>query len=76
MSRLVQSEAAEEQRLAGQDAPAAPAARPDWRGWVALAWVVVWGSAYALIAIQARAPQLWSWIVTLTRNTFPSSVFD
>jgi hypothetical protein len=72
MSRLIPPEVAEEPRLAGAGAPAA---HPDWRGWVALAWVVVCGSAYALTAIQARAPQLWSWIVTLTRNTFLSRMF-
>ncbi len=40
--------------------------RPDWRGWIGLAWVVFWGWAYALMAIQARAPQFVHWIRTLT----------
>jgi len=35
--------------------------RPDWRGWVGLAWVLVWGWAYALMAIQARSPQVFAW---------------
>ena len=35
---------------------------PDWRGWIALAWAVLWGSAYALTAIQARAPQVARWV--------------
>jgi hypothetical protein len=39
--------------------------RPDWRGWIALAWVLVWGWAYALMAIQARAPQVVSWFRSL-----------
>ena len=43
--------------------------RTDWRGWIALAWVVFWGSAYALMAIQARAPQLLQWLSQLTRKT-------
>lgn len=32
--------------------------RPDWRGWLGVAWAIVWGLAYAATAIQARAPQL------------------
>lgn len=35
--------------------------RVDWRGWIAVAWVVFWGSAYVLTVIQARAPQLLRW---------------
>jgi hypothetical protein len=45
-------------------------ARPDWRGWIALAWVVFWGWAYALMAIQARSPQVLEWIRKLTRMAF------
>jgi hypothetical protein len=30
----------------------------DWRGWVALAWAAFWGWAYALMLLQARAPQV------------------
>jgi hypothetical protein len=40
----------------------------DWRGWIALAWVVFWGWAYALMAIQARSPQIIQWIRTLARR--------
>ena len=40
--------------------------RPDWRGWIALVWVLVWGWAYALMAIQAKAPQVVSWVRSLT----------
>jgi hypothetical protein len=32
--------------------------RWDWRGWIALVWVLVWGWAYAVMAVQARAPQV------------------
>jgi hypothetical protein len=46
--------------------PAPPHNRLDWRGWIALVWVLVWGWVYALMAIQARAPQLLAWIRTLT----------
>jgi hypothetical protein len=42
--------------------------RADWRGWIGVAWVVGWGSAYALMAIQARAPQLLNWAARLTGN--------
>jgi hypothetical protein len=50
-------------------APPAPATRPDWRGWIGLAWVVFWGSAYTLTAIQARAPQILRWLRHLAGNT-------
>jgi hypothetical protein len=42
-------------------AQSSPRTRPDWRGWIALAWVFVWGWAYAVMAIQARAPQVLTW---------------
>ena len=45
--------------------------RPDWRGWVALAWVVFWGWAYALMAIQARSPQVLEWFRTFARAAVP-----
>ncbi len=37
----------------------------DWRGWVALAWVLWWGSAYAMMAWHAKAPQVLAWLETL-----------
>ncbi len=40
--------------------------RPDWRGWIALVWVIVWGWAYATMAFQARAPQVLTWLRTWT----------
>ena len=40
--------------------------RPDWRGWIAVVWVLVWGWAYAVMAVQARAPQVVSWFQSLT----------
>ncbi len=40
--------------------------RVDWRGWIALAWVLFWGWTYALMAIQARAPQVLAWVRKLT----------
>jgi hypothetical protein len=40
--------------------------RPDWRGWIGLAWVVFWGWAYVLMAFNARSPQIVHWIRTLT----------
>jgi hypothetical protein len=43
----------------------------DWRGWIALTWVMVWGWAYALMAIQARSPQVLEWIRALSRVAFP-----
>jgi hypothetical protein len=40
--------------------------RPDWRGWIGLVWVLVWGWAYALMVIQARAPQVLAWFRYVT----------
>lgn len=37
----------------------------DWRGWIALAWVLWWAWAYGLMAIQARAPQVIAWVRSL-----------
>ena len=36
--------------------------RIDWRGWIALAWVLWWGRAYVLMVIHARSPQILSWL--------------
>jgi hypothetical protein len=41
--------------------------RIDWRGWIALAWVIGWGWAYAAMAFQARAPQVLAWFRTIWR---------
>jgi hypothetical protein len=40
--------------------------RIDWRGWIGLAWVLYWGWAYALMAIQARAPKVLDWMRNLS----------
>ncbi len=37
----------------------------DWRGWIALAWVLWWAWAYGRMAIQAKAPQVLAWIRAL-----------
>jgi hypothetical protein len=37
----------------------------DWRGWIALAWVVCWGWAYGAMAIEARSPQVMAWLRSL-----------
>jgi hypothetical protein len=36
--------------------------RIDWRGWVALAWALGWGWAYVIMVLQARAPQVLTWL--------------
>jgi hypothetical protein len=36
--------------------------RLDWRGWITLAWVLWWGWAYAVMAVQARGPQVMAWL--------------
>jgi hypothetical protein len=41
--------------------------RPDWRGWIALVWVIGWGWAYGTMVFQARAPQLLTWLRAFCR---------
>ncbi len=36
--------------------------RVDWRGWITVVWVVVWGWAYGTMALEARAPQVLAWL--------------
>jgi hypothetical protein len=36
--------------------------RCDWKGWLALGWVLWWGSAYAVTVLEARAPQALVWL--------------
>jgi hypothetical protein len=48
---------------ASDDQPLKSRTRPDWRGWIALAWVVIWASAYTVTVIQARCPRLLSWFL-------------
>jgi hypothetical protein len=40
---------------------------PDWRGWIALLWVLWWGWAYGVMAIQARGPLVLAWLRTIWR---------
>jgi len=37
----------------------------DWRGWIALLWVLWWGWAYCVMAIEARSPQVLAWLKML-----------
>jgi hypothetical protein len=66
MARLTLRDSRVQTPVAG--AKAAPVKRPDWRGWIGVAWVVFWGSAYALMAIQTRAPQILRWVARFTGN--------
>jgi hypothetical protein len=34
----------------------------DWRGWLALAWAIGWGWAYAMMVLHARAPHALAWL--------------
>ncbi|WP_161602311.1 hypothetical protein [Tautonia marina] len=36
--------------------------RIDWRSWLTLAWVIGFGSLYARMVLQERAPGLWDLI--------------
>jgi hypothetical protein len=44
-----------------RDSPPCSPTSTDWRGWIALAWVLGWGFAYSLMVVQARAPQVLAW---------------
>ena len=36
--------------------------RIDWRGWIALAWVLGWGWAYGITLFRARGNQVLEWL--------------
>jgi len=40
-------------------------ARWDWRGWIALAWVLWWGWLYSLMVLEAKFPQVLAWLRTI-----------
>jgi hypothetical protein len=42
--------------------PVASWSRYDWKGWLAVAWVLWWGAAYVVTVLEARAPQLLIWL--------------
>jgi hypothetical protein len=33
----------------------------DWRGWIALAWVLFWGLSYCGMVVQARGQRIMDW---------------
>ena len=35
--------------------------RPDWRGWITLAWVIFWGISYCNMAVRARGQRVLDW---------------
>ncbi len=37
-------------------------ARWDWRGWIALAWVLWWGWLYSLMVLETKFPQVLAWL--------------
>jgi hypothetical protein len=39
----------------------------DWRSWLTLGWVVVFGALYARMVLQERAPGAWEAIRGLVR---------
>ncbi|MFO0910931.1 MAG: hypothetical protein U0794_21755 [Isosphaeraceae bacterium] len=36
--------------------------RPDWKGYVALAWALAFGVLYANTVLESRGPTLRSWL--------------
>ncbi len=39
----------------------------DWRSWLALGWVVVFGMLYARMVLRERAPGVWAAIEGIGR---------
>ena len=37
-------------------------ARCDWRGWIALVWVLWFGWLYTLMVLQTKFPQVLAWV--------------
>ncbi len=37
-------------------------ARWDWRGWLALAWVLWFGWLYSLMVLETKFPQVLAWL--------------
>jgi hypothetical protein len=46
----------------GSDSTTPTRHRVDWRGWVALAWVLGWGWAYGVMVFHARGQQVLAWL--------------
>jgi hypothetical protein len=39
-----------------------PQARCDWRGWIALAWVLWFGWLYSVMVLETKFPQVLTWL--------------
>ncbi len=39
--------------------------RCDWRGWIALAWVLWFGWLYSLMVLETKFPQVLIWLRAL-----------
>jgi hypothetical protein len=53
------------------DPPAVTRRRPDWRGWIILAWVVWWGLLYGTMVVEKRGGKVRGWIVRLRGDVRP-----
>jgi hypothetical protein len=42
-------------------------ARWDWRGWIALAWVLWFGWLYSLMVVETKFPLVLAWLRTIGR---------
>jgi hypothetical protein len=36
----------------------------DWRGWIAVAWVLIWGGIYLRTAVLPRLSNAIAWIIS------------
>ena len=72
MQPLTSTKMSEELRGAKPVVAPDPPRGPDWRGWMAVAWVVFWGAAYSLMVIQARAPRILQWLGNLAERLHSS----
>jgi hypothetical protein len=39
----------------------------DWRGWIAVAWVLIWGGIYLRTAVVPRASKAIAWVISANR---------
>jgi hypothetical protein len=53
----------------GADAPHSPRtkSRIDWRGWIALCWILFWGTAYLRMAVAPRLTPAIGWLHSMIR---------
>jgi hypothetical protein len=55
------------------DPPRETGRRPDWRGWIMLAWVVWCGLLYGKMVVERRGGKLQGWITPASAGARPAA---